>query len=192
MLGQAFAPAAPFLALLIFAGFARLLVSVSLSILIAAERLRWVLLLTGPVVPVAIAAYVVVIPHWGPRGAALTTTALTVFLTISSLGAVYLAWGVKPSTSSIARAAFFSVMVYAAALAWPATGIMLLIKLIVIGGLVPVAYFASGEFEPGEIGLLRSVMRPEIPGSGESPTPDFVSTPKSPGKGWRFLAGTKY
>lgn len=192
VLGQAFAPAAPFLALLIFAGFARLLVSVNLSILIAAERPRWVLLLTGPVVPVAIAAYVVAIPHWGARGAALTTTALTVFLTISSLAAVYLAWGIKPSTSSMARTALFSVVVYAAALAWPATGIMLLVKLTVIGALVPVAYFASGEFGRGEIGLLRSVVRPEISGSGESPRPDFAPTPKLLGKGWRFLAGIKY
>ena len=192
VLGQAFAPAAPFLAILIFAGFARLLVSVSLSILIAAERPRWVLLLTGPVVPVAVAAYVTVILHWGPRGAALTTTALSVLLTIFSLAAVYLAWGVKPSAASLARTAFFSATVYAAALAWPATGIMLLLKLTVIGGLVPVAYFVSGEFGSGEITLLRSVVWPEVSGSSEPSTTDFSSTPKSSARKWRFLAGIKY
>ncbi len=170
VLGQAFAPAAPFLAILIFTGFARLLVSVSLSILIAAERPRWVLLLTGPVVPLAVAAYVAAILYGGARGAALTTTTLSVLLTILSLAAVYLAWGIKPSAASMARTALFSAMVYAGALAWPATGIMLLIKLAVIGGIVPVVYFVSGEFGRDEIAMLRSLVRPKAFPADEKPS----------------------
>jgi O-antigen/teichoic acid export membrane protein len=162
VLGQAFASAAPFLAILIFAGFARLLVSVSLSILIAAERPRWVLWLTGPVVPLAVAAYVIAILYGGARGAALTTTTLSVLLTIFSLAAVYLAWEVRPSAGSMARTVLFSAMVYAGALAWPATGIMLLIKLTVIGGIVPAVYYVTGEIGRDEIALVRSLARPKV------------------------------
>jgi hypothetical protein len=69
---------------------------------------------------------------------------------------------------------------------------MLLLKLTVIGGLVPVAYFVSGEFGRAEITLLRSVVWPEVSGSSEPSTTDFSSTPKSSGRKWRFLAGIKY
>jgi O-antigen/teichoic acid export membrane protein len=170
VLGQAFASAAPFLAILIFAGFARLLVSVSLSILIAAERPGWVLWLTGPVVPLAVAAYAAAILYGGARGAALTTTTISVVLTIFSLVAVYLAWQVRPSAGSMARAALFSAVVYAAALAWPATGIMLLIKLTLIGGIVPVAYYVSGEIGRDEIALARSLARPKIFSADNKPS----------------------
>jgi O-antigen/teichoic acid export membrane protein len=170
VLGQAFAPAAPFLAILIFAGFARLMVSVSLSILIAAERPGWVLWLTAPVVPLAVAAYVAAILYGGARGAALTTTTLSVLLTFFSLVAVYLAWKVRPSPASMARTALFSAIIYAVALAWPATGIMLLIKLAVIGGIVPVVYYVSGEIGRDEIAMLRSLVRPKAFAADQQPS----------------------
>jgi len=170
VLGQAFAPAAPFLAILIFAGFARLMVSVSLSILIAAERPGWVLWLTAPVVPLAVAAYVAAILYGGARGAALTTTTLSVLLTFFSLVAVYLAWKVRPSPASMARTALFSAIIYAAALAWPATGIMLLIKLAVIGGIVPVVYYVSGDIGRDEIAMLRSLVRPKAFAADQQPS----------------------
>ncbi|MBV8051778.1 MAG: oligosaccharide flippase family protein [Acidobacteriaceae bacterium] len=167
LMGQTFAPAGPFLAILIFAGFGRLVLSVCLSILIAAERPRWVLLLTAPVVPLATASYVAAIRTGGPRSAALTTSVLCALLTVVALAAVYFAWGVKPSSACIARTALLSLAVYAAALAWPATGIMLLIKLGVIGGLLPIAYFLCGEFERDEISRLTALFWPAASTTGE-------------------------
>ena len=170
LMGQTFAPAAPFLAILIFAGFARLVLAVCLSILIAAERPRWVLLLTAPVVPLAVAAYVTAIRDGGPRAAALTTSLLSVILTALALAAVFFVWKVRPGTASIARTALLSLATYAAALAWPATGTMLLVKLAVIGGLLPIAYVLTGEFERDEIVRLRAMLWPQASTSSDYPS----------------------
>lgn len=160
VLGQTFAAAAPFLAVLIFAGFSRLTVSVALAILVAAERPGWVLALTAPVVPLAAGAYLPAILQAGGRGAAVTTTTASVLLAVISLAGVYLAWGISPSAATWVRTALVSAAVYALALAWPATGFGLVLKLTVIAGAVPLAYLLGGEFRRGEVRLLRSALWP--------------------------------
>jgi len=58
-----------------------------------------------------------------------------------------------------------SAFTYLAAVTWPATGLMLLIKLATISGLILAAYLGAGEFDKNEISLLSSLVWPKTPES---------------------------
>ena len=47
---------------------------------------------------------------------------------------------------------------------------MLLIKLAVIGGIVPVVYYVSGEIGRDEIAMLRSLVRPKTFAADQQPS----------------------
>lgn len=71
--GSRFSPAAPLLALLIFAALAITLIAVAAAALTAAGRPGWTLALTGPL---ALLAHLVLVPRFGPAGAAAATAVL--------------------------------------------------------------------------------------------------------------------
>ncbi len=165
VVGRTFAPAASFLSLLIFGGFARLLLAVASAALIAANKSGWVLALTATLVSIAAAAHFVAITLWGATGASWVTTVLSVLAAAASVASVYTAWNIRPSHMTLARSAVISAFSYLAAVTWPATGLMLLIKLATISGLILAAYLGAGEFDKNEISLLSSLVWPKTPES---------------------------
>jgi O-antigen/teichoic acid export membrane protein len=165
VVGRSFAPTASFLSLLIFAGFARLLLAVASAALIAANKPGSVLALTGTLVPIGSVAHFVAISRWGASGASWVTTVLSVLAAAASVGAVCVAWKIQPSHITLIRSALISALTYLAAVAWPATGLMLLVKLVAISGLILAAYISAGEFDKNEISSLCSLVRPKTPES---------------------------
>ena len=164
VVGRTFSTAASFLALLIFGGFARMLLAVASAALIAADKPGWVLAITGILVPVGLAANFFVIPRWGATGAASVTTALSLLAAAVSVAAVNSAWNILPSPMTFIRSGLISALTYAAALAWPVTGPFLILKLTVTSGLIVAAYFGAGEFAQEDISLLSSILR-KLPGN---------------------------
>lgn len=162
--GPKFSLAAPLLALLIFAGLARVMISVTTAILTAAGKPGWTFALTGPLPPMAIAGHLLLIPRLGAVGASLVTTLFASLCALATVLAVYRIWRILPPATTLCRSTLISGLAYALAASWSAPGFLLLLKLPTIAFAVPLAFLSLGEFRPGEIVLIRSILRwPTVP-----------------------------
>jgi O-antigen/teichoic acid export membrane protein len=168
VVGRAFASTATFLAFLIFAGFARLLIAVTTATLIAADRPGWVLALTGSLAPIALVAHFLVIPRWGALGASAVTTVLSLLSAGACVAAAYASWNVAPSGLTLIRSVMISFLAYWLAMAWPATGPLLLVKLATISALILVAYLGAGEFGTNRVELICTLARSKWPSEGRT------------------------
>ena len=189
VLGPAFAPAAPFLALLIFAGWARLALAVTTAILISADKPGFILALSTPLVPLAVATHFVVIPRAGAWGAAMVTTVFSVLLAGASMIAVYRTWRIVPSMATLGKISVISGFACVAAAVWPATGAMLLIKLGAITLLIFAAFCIVGELGTAEVVLIRGALLSQIPGSAEVCLPAFARAQEQSTNGTGVTAG---
>jgi O-antigen/teichoic acid export membrane protein len=157
--GADFAPAAPLLARLIFSGLALVLLSVAAAILIAVDRPGWTFALAGPMVPVAILGYLVVIPRLGAPGAAMVTTVVACFGSLAQVLAVHRVWGILPPAGTFWRGIAACIGAYAISVSWIAPGWLLLIKLPTIVIFIMIAYLLMGEFGAGEISRGLTLLR---------------------------------
>jgi len=155
--GEPFLPAAPVLALLIFGSVPLLMVSVASAILIAADRPGDTLVIAGPLVPLTIVGCVLLIPAWGPLGAALAIVLSASAGALASIVAVKRVADIYPSISTLARSALLSGLAFIAAVAWPTSGLLLLVKLPAISLMIGAGYWALREFSAAEITLLRTI-----------------------------------
>lgn len=144
--GPHFAPAAPMAAWLAFGGLAAAGLSVTSAIFAALDRQRVALAVTAPVAPLALAGCVVLVPWLGALGAAaMTASAATVSL-LASLVALRMISGLAPPGATLCRAAGLTALAWGAAAWWPAPGLLVLVKGVVIGVGVLVAFATLGEF----------------------------------------------
>jgi O-antigen/teichoic acid export membrane protein len=134
VLGEAFLPAAPLFALLVFGELAVAVVSVCAAILTAAGRPAWTFALSGPMVALALAGNLALIPRFGAIGAALVTTAVAGAGALAALAAVHRAWKIAPPGATVIRSAAVAALAYVAASLWPTPGVLVLGKLAAIGG----------------------------------------------------------
>jgi len=156
--GPTFLPAAPLLALLIFGALAVVMIAVATAILIAAGEPGWTFALTGPLVPLAIAGHLLLIPWLGAMGAALVTTLVAGLGALAAILAVYRIWRILPPVTTVLRSALLCGLAYSLAALWPAPGLWLFVKLSLIGLTIPLAFLLLGEFNAHEIALIRSVV----------------------------------
>jgi O-antigen/teichoic acid export membrane protein len=157
--GRPFLPASPLLSWLIFASFGFMLISMSTATLTAAGRPGLTLALTGPLVLLAPLAHGVLIPRFGPLGAAAATTVLAWLGGGATLLAVYQTYQVRPPAATLVRSALIGGLGYALAILWPAPGFWLFLKLPVITVVILLTFLLLGEFSPNEIALVRSILR---------------------------------
>nr|MBC7245077.1 oligosaccharide flippase family protein [Chloroflexota bacterium] len=155
--GDFFSPAAPLLSWLIFGGVALLILSVCSALLVAAGKPGVTLILTSPLLPLAVAGHCLLIPRYGSIGAAAVTT---VVLGLAALGGVLGAcrfWEVHPPLGSAVRSSAISVLAYIVAAFWSTPGFLLVGKLLVIGAAILLAFLLLGGFSAREFALLRSL-----------------------------------
>jgi len=155
--GPAFLPAAPFLALLIFAGVARVMISVTTAILTAVGKPGWTFALIGPLLPLTVTGYLLLIPRWDAIGAALVTSLFAGLGALATVLAVYRIWRILPPTATLCRSTLLCGLASALAILWPTPGLLLLLKLPVIGLVVGLLFLLLGEFSAGEIAMVRSM-----------------------------------
>ncbi len=165
--GTHFMPAAPLFVVLIFGASGMSMISITVSILIVAEKPRLPVGLIGPLVPIASLAHYLVIPRFGAIGAALMTTALTWVAALVAILAVGRVWEVFPSLGTFLRSIIISSFAYTLALLWLTPGFMLILKLFLIGVFIVIAFVLFGEFTFRELTLVRSMLHGQI---GEEPT----------------------
>jgi O-antigen/teichoic acid export membrane protein len=157
--GAPFLPAASLLALLIFGSLALVMLSVATSILIAAGKSGWTLAVAGPLIPLALVGHLLLIPRWGASGAACVNTCVAGLGAWAAVAAVHRVWRILPPIATWIRSVCICGVVYAVAVLWHTPGLWLLVKLSVMGLLIPLLYTVLDEFSTSEIILLRSRMR---------------------------------
>jgi O-antigen/teichoic acid export membrane protein len=153
--GPAFSPAATLLPPLLFAAVAVVLVSVTTSILIAADRLGLTLALTAPLPVVAGVGYLVLIPRAGAEGAAAVTFGSATLAAFGLVLAVHRVCGVLPPATTALRCSLVAGAAYVAASAWPSSGVWLGVKLATIGVGILIALLLTREITVGDLTAIR-------------------------------------
>ena len=148
--GRTFAPAAPVYAVLIYAAVALLFVIAASSVLTAANRPGMTLAIMAPLLPIAAAAHVVVIPRWQAVGAASVTAGVNTLGAILAVVATTRCFGVRPSAATALRVFVVAIGAHAAALTWPTPGLAVAVKLVLLALAVPMAFALLGEFTQAE------------------------------------------
>jgi len=157
--GKPFLPAAPYLAILIFGALGIVMVTVTTSTLIAADRPILPVILVGPFVVMAPLAHFVLVSRFGPIGAASTTTGLAWLAATTCILAVFKIWHVLPPAATLARSIIVSGIAYAVAVQWSSPGGLLFFKLPAIVFIIMFGFLLLGEFSSKEMTFARNFFR---------------------------------
>ncbi|MBW1860494.1 MAG: hypothetical protein JRI70_10640 [Deltaproteobacteria bacterium] len=95
----------------------------------------------------------------GGVGAAIVTTCATCLAAVASFLAVYKLWGILPPARTLVKSVFCSGLALAIAVFWPVSGLMVILKLVVIVVTIFVAFLLLGDFTAGEVALIRTIVR---------------------------------
>ena len=154
--GQDFLPSASLLTILIFGSVALVMISVTTTILTAANKPNWTFALTGGMVPMAIVGNWALVPRLGVLGAASVTLFCAGVGAVVTLGAVYRLWKIVPPYQTILRSAAISALVYYLAQSWSSPGGWLILKLCMLSLLIPSLFVLLGELSVHERTKARS------------------------------------
>lgn len=157
--GQPFEPAAPLFALLIFGAVAFVMISVSMTIVTAVGPPRLTLILSAPLVFLAMAGYWVLIPTFGAIGAAFVTALCSWLGAVTCVCVVYRLWSIGPPMATLVRSVVAGGVAYSMAVLWPTTGFLVLVKLSMITLLILLTYLILCEFSGDEIAQARSFLQ---------------------------------
>jgi hypothetical protein len=130
-----------------------------MAIVTVAGPPRLTLMLSAPLVPLALAGYWVMIPTFGAPGAAFVTALCAVLGAVTSLLVVYRLWSIFPPMGTLVRSVLAGMLAYAMAVLWPTAGFLVLVKLSVITVVILVTYLILREFSADEITLARSFLK---------------------------------
>ena len=131
---------------LIFAGVASAAISIVVAVLTGGSRPLWALYAAAPLPVVAIVAHSWAIPRYGPVGAAMVTTLCGCGGAMFGAVAVYRLWKVTPPATTALRSVVLAAIGAVTASSWPAPGVLVIVKLAVLGFGVLVLLLVSGEF----------------------------------------------
>jgi O-antigen/teichoic acid export membrane protein len=176
--GPRFGASGPLLAVLILAGFARAVVTVAWAVFVASDKPRWTFYAVGPAVPLAAVGYVLLIPRFGPRGAAWVTAGVCGLSALCCVAAIRRLWHVVPPLGTVGRTALVCGLAYVLAAWWPTPGLLVLLKAFVGSGLTVMVFLLLGEFDAEQRALFRSMLfGGAAPAEGHDPP---LAVPESP------------
>jgi O-antigen/teichoic acid export membrane protein len=156
--GSSFEAAAPILATLILGAIPFVMISIATVIATASGVPRLALYLSVFLVLVGMIANYALIPSFGASGAAVATTLSQVIGAVASASVVYGLWSILPPIGTFWRSVVISAFAYTAAVMWPASGILLLVKFAGIGTAILLAYLVLREFSAEEIAQARAFL----------------------------------
>jgi len=159
--GHSYLPAANAVAFLAVGAVGLALLLVSSSILTASSRPGLTLAIIGPLAPLSLVGSLVLVPRLGIAGAAATVSALAWIGAAISMLIVYRVSGARVASASLLRIALTTGLAYGVASVWPAPGVWVIGKLLVLCAGVLLSLFALGELTPADLAFARSVVGPE-------------------------------
>jgi O-antigen/teichoic acid export membrane protein len=157
--GPAFTAGGTALALLFLRSSMLVIVSMCITILIAAGAERQVAWISGVLFLVSLAGYAMLLPWAGLEGAAAAQLIAASATLLIVLWRLYAAQQVTLPAATLARSILIGTLVFVLGVAWPVEGALLLIKLFMLGGLIPLAYLALGELQQEDQALLSAMLR---------------------------------
>lgn len=157
--GAAFAPAADLAPPFLLAAFAISLIAITSAALGAADRARDVGRAGGPILPLAVIGYALIVPRAGALGAAVVTGLATMTGAALTLASLHALWRVHPPVASSLRALVLSVVAYLAADAWPTPGLWWLAKATLVTVAVAAGYVVLGEWTRTDLAWARAEMQ---------------------------------
>jgi hypothetical protein len=116
-------------------------------------------MLTAPLVPLALACHLIVIPRFGSIGAAAVTTLLAIMGAVEAVFVVYHLWDLVPPAKTLWRSVAVAALVLGFIISWPVSGMLTLVKLVVSSIVIVLAYFLLGEFSVEERALAWSLLK---------------------------------
>lgn len=153
--GKEFITAGSMFAFLIFATLALLILNIAKSIIIAANQTKTVLYLSAPMVPLAFIGHLILTSQMNGLGAAIVTCGVAWLAAVASLLVINKLADIHITVKTILNILICSGSAYALAVLWPASGIILIVKLAMITIFILLAYFVLGEFDKNELAMLR-------------------------------------
>ena len=152
--GSNFTESGPILAWLISGAVLHVLVSVNASILIAAGRTRFALLIIGLMVPLAISGHLLMIPALGPVGASMVTAGAYLAATIAGSAAVKTTWGLGIPLATLVRSLTIAALAFCVAYWWSTAGLILVLKLCLICIAIPLLFYLGGELTNRDLAFI--------------------------------------
>lgn len=168
LFGAAFVGAAPLVSWLAFVAVALVIISVAASLLIARGRPWPAVALTAPLLPLSIIGHFMLIPRFGALGAAMVTTATAALGAAACVVVALKVWEVRLPSGTLLRSVVLSLAGYAAASAWGAPGLLVVVKAAILSVGVLVGFVLLGELSRGELAGIR-VMLAERRRRGSTP-----------------------
>lgn len=157
--GDAYLPAAPLLAWVSFSIVALVIISVTTVIFAAVGRPGSAFAFNGPLLLLALAGYLVLVPRVGAVGAAATTTVTTWAVAVATMVGVYRWCQVSPGRGTVARIMMTSAIAYALARAWHAPGGWVIPQLLALCGVVLLLLSVLGELTARDLGFALSLLK---------------------------------
>jgi O-antigen/teichoic acid export membrane protein len=164
-----YAPAANVLRALIVGAWGMVVVSTASAILIAYARPNLVLALTLPLMPIALVAHLLVIPHFHATGAACVTTLTAVACALGFVIACGRVCHAAPGVGTCMRSLLIAAAAYATAVEWHASGLMVVVKITALCLAVLISLPLTGELSRPDWTMLASLMPPRRSSTGLQP-----------------------
>ncbi|MGH8507486.1 MAG: oligosaccharide flippase family protein [Gammaproteobacteria bacterium] len=162
--GARFAPAEPILAWLLFGKVAAVMISIATVIMIIANRPGLSFALAAPMLALATAGHVLLIPIFGSLAAAWVTTSLEIAGALAALIIVYRVQCASAPMATVTRTLVIGGAAWLAGALVPAPGFWVIAKLALVALAIVAGYGLLGEFSAREIAWGRAMLRlPERP-----------------------------
>jgi O-antigen/teichoic acid export membrane protein len=159
--GPSFLPAGIPVALLAFAAVGLAMISVTCSILTGSGRPGLTFGLIGPLAPLSVAGYLILVPRLGTAGAAAVMTTLAWLGAGGTMLAVHRVCGARLAFATILRVALTTLIVFGIASAWHTSGLWLIGQLLGLSAIILLCLFALGELTRADLAFLWSLLKRE-------------------------------
>lgn len=156
--GPDFVSGGTVLAVLIVGSFSLMTIPIASAVFVATGTPRRIPWLTVPLVPLALAGHLLVIPSFGGPGAAAVTTGVAAIGASAALWWINRVWQIKVPRTTVARSLVVSAVGYFAAAVWPMPGLLVLVKLPVLAICCGALFLALGEFTLDEFGMSHPLL----------------------------------
>lgn len=160
--GPVFAPAGPIFSFLIFSALSFVIINIAQANLTAMGKPMWALKITSPMIPYAFFGHLLLVPRFGPIGAAIVTTSGACLAAIVAVAVIFRTWGLAVPVKTIFISSLSSVFALIAASMWTATGITVLIKMASISVGILICFIFLGEFKKSELNLVGEIVKSRL------------------------------
>jgi O-antigen/teichoic acid export membrane protein len=155
--GSSYSAAGPIISRLIFAAIAIMMINSVTSVIAAYGRPKLTSALTLPLVPLAIAAHIVLIPRQGDIAAANVTLGVTALGAVAGMAALRALHGVGAPLATLIRSAILAIGAFIIADFFPVSGLWVGLKAIGIAIVILLGLVALGEVSRQELRSLLEI-----------------------------------